>query len=180
MGVLPFWTAVQTPLAGALEEGAVGRQWSYGRPAGLPDRSPAPSAQTVWPVGRGRWAGAGGGGGCGDDVSGDLGPTGSKRLFASTVSSHMFLSFLVFPSFLSLRYLILFSTISMGFPHSPDTSRGLHLSACTAPFLTEPTCSAHAGQDLSPFLPFCVSKLMCTHAHWMLMFALASPIRGLC
>lgn len=26
MGVSPFWTAVQTPLAGALEEGAVGRQ----------------------------------------------------------------------------------------------------------------------------------------------------------
>lgn len=60
-GVLPFWTAVQTQLAGAWEEWAVGRQRPYRRSAGSPDRSSAPSAQTVWrvPGGRGWWAGGG-------------------------------------------------------------------------------------------------------------------------
>lgn len=46
-GVLPFWTAVQTQLAGAWEGWAVGRLLSYRQSAGSPIGSSAPSAQPV-------------------------------------------------------------------------------------------------------------------------------------
>lgn len=46
-GVFPFSTATQTQLAGAWEEGTVGRQGSYRRSAGPPHRSSEPSAQTA-------------------------------------------------------------------------------------------------------------------------------------
>lgn len=56
-GVLPFWTAVQTQLAGAWEDWAVGRQQPYRQSAGSPIRSSAPSAQTVWRCSRRRIVG---------------------------------------------------------------------------------------------------------------------------
>lgn len=76
-GVLPFWTAVQTQLAGAWEEWAVGRQRSYRQSAGSPNRSSAPSARTVW-----NWPGGEEGGQEAEEDRGlSVGRTGACRQF---------------------------------------------------------------------------------------------------